>query len=315
MSEKINIDLSIIILSYRSKEYLKVLLPSVFASEGIEFYDVIPVTQSPPNIGGVAKGRGDIKYTAEVIVVDNGSNDGTYEWLQTINYKLHIIQNTNNGFAAGNNIGIKKSAGRYILLLNPDTKLEPNTLAVMLDFMETCPEVGISGCKLIKPDGKLDLACRRRFPNPWNSFRRLFLNNNQNYNYTDIDEDKEMEVDSIVGAFMLVRRSAMEKFGLLDESFFMYGEDLDWCWRCKEAGFKVWYYPKAFITHYKGESSKKIPLRALKWFHDAMWIFYRKHYRSRYPFFFNWFVWLGIYGRMTVLILINMLKKNRVVSK
>jgi GT2 family glycosyltransferase len=291
------IDLSIIIVSYKSKDHLAVLLPSVFSSR--------------------------TKYSYEVIVVDNGSNDGTVEFVESLktrnndgrHYFLSVIRSINNGFAAGNNIGIRQSSGKYILLLNPDTKVEPDTFEKMISFMESKPEVGISGCKIIKPDGKLDLACRRRFPNPWTSFKRLFLLDNRDYNYSDIDENNSMEVDSVVGAFLLIRKSVVDKIGLLDESFFMYGEDLDWCWRCKEAGFKVWYYPAAQITHYKGESSRKVPFKALKWFHNAMWIFYKKHYFNRYPFTFSWIVWLGIKGRMAALIIINLFKSQPRVSK
>lgn len=282
-------DLSIIIVSFKSKHHLGVLLPSIYASQ--------------------------TKYSYEVIVVDNDSSDGTIEWLQTTHYKLQTIRNINNGFAAGNNIGIRKSSGRYILLLNPDTKLQSDTLQIMLDFMESRPDVGISGCKLIRGDGKLDLACRRRFPNPWNSFERLFLKDNRNYNYSNIDENQSMEVDSVVGAFLLIRRSVMDKIGLLDEAFFMYGEDLDWCWRCKEAGLKVWYYPKTSVVHFKGESSRKAPFKMLKVFHDAMWIFYKKHYAEQYPFAFTWLVWLGIYFRMVLLVTINRFKNNPQVSK
>jgi hypothetical protein len=241
------------------------------------------------------------------------------------------LKNVNNGFSAGNNLGIKKASGRYILLLNPDTKLQPDTLEIMLDFMESRPDVGISGCKLIKGDGKLDLACRRRFPNPWNSFKRLFLRDNKNYNYTDISEDQSMEVDSVVGAFMLIRRVGyigesenrmggtfnfqLSTFNYLDEDFFMYGEDLDLCWRCKEAGYKVWYYPKTFATHYKGESSKKAPFVMLKAFHDSMWIFYRKHYAANNQLLFNWLVWCGIYLRLGALVFINLFKSNPRVSR
>jgi GT2 family glycosyltransferase len=197
--------------------------------------------------------------------------------------------------------------------------------------MESRPDVGISGCKLIKGDGKLDLACRRRFPNPANSFKRLFLLNRTDYNYTDIDENQSMEVDSVVGAFLLIRRvgksdtsenriSGASDFRLptsdyLDEDFFMYGEDLDLCWRCKEAGYKVWYYPKTVATHYKGESSSKEPFLMLKAFHDSMWIFYKKHYYKNYPFFLNWLVYWGIYLRLGVLVFINLFKSDPRVSK
>lgn len=284
-----NPDLSIIILAHQSQKHLKALLPSVFSSQ--------------------------TKYSYEVIVVDNGSTDGAVDWLRVAGYELRVIENQNTGFAAGNNIGIKQSSGKYILLLNPDSKLEPDTLEIMLDFMEPHAEVGIAGCKLVKADGNLDLACRRRFPNPANSFKRLFLKDKRDYNYSDVDENRAMEVDSVVGAFMLIRKSLIDKIGLLDESFFMYGEDLDYCWRCKEAGFKVWYYPKALAHHYKGESSKKTPFKALKWFHQAMWIFYKKHYQDKYPFFLNWLVFCGIYLRLGVLSFINLFKSQPVVSK
>jgi GT2 family glycosyltransferase len=282
-------DLSIIILSYKSKEHLKVLLPSLYSSK--------------------------TKYSYEVIVVDNGSNDGTVEWLRVAGYELGVIENTNSGFSAGNNLGIKQSSGKYVLLLNPDTKLEPDTLETMLNFMEDHPDVGISGPKIVKPDGTLDLAARRRFPNVGNSFKRLFLLDRTNYNYTDADENRSMEVDSVVGAFLLIRKTVIDKIGLLDEKFFMYGEDLDWCWRAKEAGFKVWYYPKTFITHYKGASSEKTAFKALKWFHESMWIFYKKHYYKKNNPIINGFVFLGVYLRLAVLTLINLFKVRPKVSK
>ena len=310
MENIIRPDLSIVILSYKSKSDLARLLPSIFAS----------VT----------------KYSYEVIVVDNGSDDGTFEWVETqlkdLRLKdLKIIKNSNTGFASGNNIGIKQASGKYILLLNPDTQIQPDTLEVMQDFMEQRQDVGISGCKVIKPDGNLDLACRRKFPNPWNSFKRLFLLSRTDYNLTNVDENLEMEVDSVMGAFLLIRnvrkigesenrRLPTSDFRLaggdfLDEDFFMYGEDLDLCWRCKKSGWKVWYYPKTFITHFKGSSSSQIAFRALKWFHDAMWIFYRKHYKNKYPFILNWVVFLGVYFRLALLVVINIFRSKPAVSK
>ncbi len=285
-------DLSIIIVSYKSKEHLKVLLPSIFASTK--------------------------KYSYEVIIVDNDSRDGTAEAVSSLLPaipNLKLIKNQNNGFSAGNNLGIAQAQGKYILLLNPDTKVESSTFEVMLDFMESRPDVGVSGCKLIKADGKLDVACRRRFPNPLNSFKRLFLRDNKNYNYTDVDKNLNMEVDSVVGAFLLIRKSVIEIIGTLDEKFFMYGEDLDWCWRCKEAGFKVWYYPKTFIFHYKGESSRKAPFIMLLAFHNSMWIFYKKHYFGKYSVALNWLVFCGIYLRLGVLVIINLFKSEPRISK
>jgi GT2 family glycosyltransferase len=293
------LDLSIIILAYKSKLDLERLLPSVAQSENLNF------------------GQGNGKYSAEVIVVDNGSNDGLAE--NVSDFKLQIptfkfIQNINNGFAKGNNLGIQNSSGRYILLLNPDTYVEKNTLSLMLDFMDMRPQVGISTCKVVLSNGKLDQACKRRFPNPWNALLRFSRLSNRDYNMLDTDEDMETEIDACMGAFMLVRREALDTFGLLDESFFMYGEDLDWCWRCKEKGFKVWYFPQVSITHFKGSSSKKVPFRALRWFHDAMWVFYRKHYCQKYPTVLNWLVFVGIYSRLFALTLLNLFKRNPKVS-
>ncbi len=313
-------DLSIIIVSHQSKNDLGVLLPSVLGSEGVEFgYDNVV----SPFMGSSTADKS-ANYVAEIIIVDNGSTDGAAEFVEffkktTITrgrvLSLSIVYSQNNGFAAGNNLGIKQARGKYILLLNPDTKLEPDTLKTMLDFMEGRPDAGIAGCKLIKADGKLDLACRRRFPNPWNSFARLFLRDNRNYNYGDADENLSMEVDSVVGAFLLIRKSVIDKIGMLDENFFMYGEDLDWCWRCKQAGYKIWYYPKTFIWHYKGRSSRKVASKALKWFHNAMWIFYKKHYSLGYPLAFGWLIWCGIYARLGALLFINLFRKNAAVSK
>ena len=290
--EKEKIDLSIVILSYNSKADLARLLPSVFGSE--------------------------TKYSYEVIVVDNGSSDGTPDWLISLfdgRQKVILIRNQNNGFAHGNNLGIRQAQGKHILILNPDTEFKPDTLQTMLEFMETNQDVGISTCKVLLPDGKLDLACRRRFPNLWNSFKRLIGLSSADYNMLDTDEDQSMEIDSCMGAFLLIRKSVIEKVGLLDEKFFMYGEDLDWCWRAKEAGYKVWYYPKTSITHYKGSASLKTPFKALKWFHGAMWIFYKKHYKNHYPFFLNWLVWLGIKIRLWILIIINFFRSEKFVSK
>ncbi len=291
-------DLSIVIVAFRSQDKLHTTLRSVFASE----------------LG---------QYTCETFVVDNDSRDGTAEMVEAEFPQAHLIRNANNGFSKGNNIAIRHAAGEYVLLLNPDTELEKDTLRLCLERISADATVGILGCKLIKGDGTLDLACRRSFPNPANALLRftglskLFPNSKlaANYNLTFTDENKEIDVDSVSGAFTLIRASTIQKIGLLDEDFFMYGEDIDWCYRAKAAGFRVLYFPKTVCHHYKGSSSRKAPYSALYAFHDAMWIFYRKHYRQRYPFVLNWLVWLGIWSRFSALAVMNFFRSEKFVSK
>ncbi len=341
------VKLSIIILSYNSKTDLERLFLSLGGSEGVLF-----TSGKNSQVPTLVK-RGDNGYLAEVIVIDNGSTDGTGQWLEGLlnnpsfdlsrpdvhrdtlptpgEGKFELLRNTNTGFAHGNNLGIRRARGKYILLLNPDTKVEKDTLKTTLEFIEKREDVGIVTCKVILENGKLDLACRRRFPNPWNALARFLRvdglfnplpqslppfrrGEGTSYNMLDTDENQSMEIDSCMGAFLLIRKSVVEKIGLLDEKFFMYGEDIDWCWRCKEAGFKVWYHPTAFITHFKGSSSRKVPFRALKWFHEAMWIFYQKYYAKKYLFIFNWAVFLAIYIRLFLLTAINYFKKSPKVS-
>lgn len=290
-------DLSIIIVSYKSKDTLGTTLDSVFGSA--------------------------MPYSYEVIVVDNGSGDGTAEMVQGQYLQTILIRNVNNGFSAGCNIGLNRASGRIALLLNPDTKLETNTLGECVSLMDKRSDIGILGCKIIKEDGTLDLACRRSFPNLANSFFRLsglakFFPNSaaiSSYNLTNLPEDQETEVDSVMGAFLMIKREVIDKIGLLDEDFFMYGEDLDWCWRCKQAGYKVYYYPKVICHHYKGSSSRKVPYLALRAFYNAMWIFYKKHYASRYPAALNGLVYLGIKARFAVFWTMNFFRKEKFVSK
>ena len=289
--------LSIIIVAFRSQDKLRVTLTSVFSSV--------------------------VNVTFEVFVVDNGSGDSTPDMVSKEFPQAVLIRNVNNGFSKGNNIAIKQSTGEYVLLLNPDTELAFDSLQLCIDRIEKDPKIGILGPKLIKGDGTLDLACRRTFPNPANAFYRfsglskLFPHSKivGSYNLTYISDTEEQSIDSCSGAFLLIRRSVIEYIGLLDETFFMYGEDIDWCYRVKQAGFLVWYYPKAIVYHYKGSSSKKTPYIALYNFHAAMWIFYRKHYKQTYPFIVNWFVYIGIWLRFTVFFIRNFLRRNKFVSK
>lgn len=298
-------DLSIIIVPYKCKDKLDVTLEAVFASQ--------------------------TRYTYEVIMLDNDSQDGTEELVRekylsqpNIAAKTTFIQNgANLGFPKANNLGMQRAKGEYLLLLNPDTKVAPDTLEVMMNFMKSRPDVGIATCKLIKGNGELDWACRRSFPDPWVSFFRLsglsklFPHNKTlaAYNLTYKSIDDETEIDACVGAFMFISPQCLRATKSFDESFYMYGEDLDLCYRAKQAGFKVWYYPKTTTIHYKGQSSRKAPQRSLYAFHDAMWIYYKKHLYAQYPLVLNWLVYVGIWARYYLKSFQNFFRAEKYVSK
>ena len=225
----------------------------------------------------------------EIIIVDNASIDGSD--------KLATIKNkTNTGFAAGNNIGIKKAKGKYILLLNPDTIVRPKTIETVLEYMQSHPDVGAATCRVELPDGSLDYSCHRGFPNPWNSLMH-FLRLRSSYSLKNIP-DTTHEIDALTGAFALVRRPAGDQVGWLDEDYFWNGEDIDFCYKLKEAGWKVMYIPDVKITHFKGSSAKATKDTRRKWATDStqvMELFYKKHLAQKYPFFINWLVYAGIF--------------------
>ncbi|MGE5297936.1 MAG: glycosyltransferase family 2 protein [Acidobacteriaceae bacterium] len=279
-------DLSVIIVNYNTRELLKKCLESAFLSK--------------------------TAFAFEVIVSDNGSKDASLEMVNTEFPQVKIIANgANLGFSKGNNVAIRQAAGEYILLLNSDTTVREDTFDLSVNYAKTHPEVGALGCKVLLPSGQLDKACRRKFPNPWNSFLRLFgLKKFSDYNI-DLPIDQETEVDAVMGAYMLVPKKVVEKVGMLSEDYFMYGEDLDWCWRIKKAGYKIVYYPKASITHFKYGSSKLVPFKTIRLAHNAMKIFYKKHYSENYPQAFNWLVVLGIDLRMFLVLAVNLIRKNK----
>ena len=280
------IDLSIIIVNHNTKKLLTTCLKSIKESEN--------------------------RLVKEVFVVDNASADGSAQILEKFP-GVKLIQNSKNlGFAKACNQAIRRANGRYILLLNPDTILEKNTLSEMILFMDKNPKIGVSTCRVELPNGEIDWASHRGFPTPWRSFSyfsrlsKLFPSSKLfgGYHLEYKDLKKTHEIDSPCGAFYLVQADVVKKVGLLDEDYFMFAEDLDWSYRIKQAGYKIFYYPKVKIVHHKGAASgmhkvesqteKKERKKAVESFYDTMKIFYQKHYKDRYPKWLQLLVFWGI---------------------
>jgi len=230
----------------------------------------------------------------EVIVCDNASGDGSEAIIKKQFPWVHFIQNGKNvGFAAGNNPGIRRAKGRYILLLNSDTEVSKGTLAHMIRFMDAHPQAGAATCKLLLQDGSMDPACHRGFPTPWVAFTylakleklfpktKLFGEYHQGYkNLTTVHQ-----VDCVSGAFFMVRKEVVRDVGLLDEDYFMYAEDIDWAYRIREAGWEIWFNPDVTILHKKKQSGRANILRARRvtteiYFHEYNWLFFKKHYEK-----------------------------------
>ncbi len=254
----------------------------------------------------------------EIVVVDNNSGDGSVEMLARDFKQVKTIANRENvGFAKACNQVIPESQADYVLLLNPDTIVVENAVSKMIAFLDKNSNCAAVGPKVLNSDGSLQLACRRSFPTPEAAFFRLtylsllFPKNKTlaRYNLTDSDPDKEIEVDALSGSCMMLRKSAIDLIGLLDEDIFMFGEDIDWCWRLKQRGFSVRYYPEAVVYHYHGAASRFRRVGATINLHKGMEVFYRKHLASRYPTPFNWLVYLAIYSRAAVYILVACLQQ------
>ncbi|OGG23200.1 hypothetical protein A3B48_00265 [Candidatus Gottesmanbacteria bacterium RIFCSPLOWO2_01_FULL_40_10] len=257
----------------------------------------------------------------EIIIFDNASNDNTVYNVRRRYPQITLITNTiNSGFASANNKALSYASGKYILFLNPDTLIPPDTLPEIVRFMETKKNAAVSTCRVELPDKNLDDASHRGFPTPWNALchflglSRLFpgslIFNGYHLGYRNLD--KIHRIDSCAGAFMLVRKSAGDQIRWFDEDYFWYGEDLDFCFRIKKAGLNIYFFPRVKVIHYKGISSgiKKhseklstagyeTKLRSTRARFDVMRIFYRKHYRS------------GVYRILTPLVLIGIAVKER----
>ena len=253
-------------------------------------------------------------FSLEVILVDNASSDDSAEKLKKhFKNRVHFIESpSNNGFAAGNNQALKIAKGKYQLLLNSDTIVWKDTLENIYNYMELHSDVGACGCQVLLKSGELDRACKRSFPNVKNSFFRLFHvpNNSKDDNYNlDLADDGIYEIDCLTGAFMFMRKEALDGVGFLDETFFMYGEDIDLCYRIKKAGWKIIYYGESKITHFKGQSSKKQKSKLIYEFYHAMYIYYKKHHAEESNFITNAVVYLGIGVLCLLKLIVNVFRR------
>jgi GT2 family glycosyltransferase len=279
-------DLSVIIVNYNVKFFLEQCLHSVNKS-----------------FSGI---------TGEVIVIDNNSVDGSCQMVMEKFPQTIIIANKKNlGFSKANNQGMAMAKGKYILILNPDTVVEENTFRKCLDFMETHPKAGCLGVKMIDGKGNFLPESKRSLPTPLVSFFKIFGFSSLfpkskifgRYHLGFLNNSQTHKVDILCGAFMFARKSVLDKTGYFDETFFMYGEDIDLSYRIILAGYENYYFPETTIIHYKGESTKKGSINYVMIFYKAMIIFARKHFSRRYAWFYSLLIHFAIYLRATVSII------------
>lgn len=261
--------LSIVIVSYNVSGYLQQCLDSVMtALEGIK---------------------------GEVFVVDNASSDDSVAMVRSRYPQVRLIESGENlGFSRANNVAIRQASGEYVLLLNPDTEVAKDTLRGVLAFMDAHPKSGGAGVKMHNTDGTLAPESRRALPTPWVSCLKM-LGFTKRYYMSNLPWDEPGQIEVISGAFCMLRRAALNEIGLLDETFFMYGEDIDLSYRLTKAGWENWYLPFS-IVHHKGKSTQKSDYRYVHIFYQAMLIFFRKHY-GHLSFFYTFPVKAAIYFR------------------
>jgi O-antigen biosynthesis protein len=284
-------DLSIIIVNYNVRYFLEQCLHSVQQAVGR---------------------MNEARLEAEVFVVDNNSVDGSAGEVRRKFPRVKLIENSENvGFSKANNQAIARSSGRYILLLNPDTVVEEVTFLKCIEFMDSHPDAGALGVKMINGKGDFLPESKRAFPTPEVSFYKMFgltslfpgSRRFGKYYLGYLDRDSTHIVDVLAGAFMFLRKETLEKTGYLDETFFMYGEDIDLSYRIVRAGYRNYYFPGTTIIHYKGESTKKGSLNYVKLFYQAMILFAGKHFNTRKARAFRFLINLAIYFRAALSLL------------
>ena len=289
------IDLSVCIVTYQAREWLKECLESLYENTLTENF--------------------------EIIVVDNGSSDGIDDMLAQYYPHIRFIGNKNNqGYTRPMNQSLKAAQGRYLLQLNPDTVILPEAFDRLIGFMDEHPQVGICGPKVLNRDGTFQRQCRRGEPRPlamlgyFLRLTKLFPKNKVlgGYLLEYKNEDKTVEVAAVSGSCMLIRREVVDQIGYLDEQFFAYQEDTDYCLRAHQAGWNVYYYPSAKIIHYGGQGGSRVePYRSIIEWHRSYWRLYNKHLAKDYFFLFNWFYYSFMIAKLVVSLLVNFFRHER----
>ncbi|MCA1755966.1 MAG: glycosyltransferase family 2 protein [Bacteroidales bacterium] len=286
-------EVSVVIVNYNVRHYLEQCLTSLLTA-----------------LGGIS---------SEVIVVDNNSADGSCSMVREKFPQIKLIPNNHNpGFATATNQGLIAATGKYLLLLNPDTVLPADAISTVLDFMKGRPDAGAAGLRMIDGRGRFLPESKRGLPTPSAAFFRIsgiyklfprspFINR---YYKGDKPSDRIQQIEVLTGAFMFIRREALEKAGLLDEDFFMYGEDIDLSYRITSAGFTIWYLPEPAIIHYKGESTRQSDFNYLIHFYRSMAIFVRKHMSNKRPGLFILMIKAAILFRAFISLVFRVLRKT-----
>jgi GT2 family glycosyltransferase len=289
------IDLSICIVTQQARDYLRDCLHSI--------------AENPP------------AAAYEIILVDNASSDGTLEMLRAEFPAVQVTVNDHNtGFTAPMNQALRQGSGRYLLQLNPDTLVTPGALQALLEFMDAHPKVGICGPKVLNADGSLQKSCRRGDSRPWAvvsyflGLSRLFPHSKffGIYHQNHLAEDDINPVDGVAGSCMLIRREVVNQIGFLDERYFAFQEDADYCFQARQAGWLVYYVPTARITHFGGRGGTRVqPYRSIYAWHRSYWLYYHKNFAKDYFFVFNW-VYDGLIGlKLLSALAINALRKDK----
>jgi len=287
------VDISVCIVTYQAKTLLRNCLQSLYKN-----------TQS----------------SIEVIIIDNGSSDGTSAMLKDEFQGVQIIVNSQNeGFTRPMNRALRVSQGRNLLQLNPDTIILPGALDRLAQFLDTHPEVGICGPKVLNQDHTLQAPCRRGESRPWavisyfSGLSTLFPDSEffGQYLMNYKDEDETHAVAGVSGSCMLVRKGVIEQIGYLDERFFAFQEDADYCFRAREAGWEIYYVPGAQIVHYGSMGGSQVhPYRSIYEWHKSYYLFYRKNFSRDYCTLFNWLYYLLMLLKFLLTLLINAVRKG-----